>query len=40
MSLTSKRTVMAKQRYKPEEIVSKLQQVDVLVSIWDGHRQF
>jgi putative transposase len=30
--LTSRRTVMAKKRYKPEEIVAKLRQVDVLVS--------
>src|SRR6516225_1232615 len=33
MSLTSRRTAMARKRYKPEEIVAKLrQQVDVLVS--------
>jgi transposase-like protein len=32
MSLTSRRTVMARKRYKPEEIVAKLRQVDVLVS--------
>src|SRR6516164_5879658 len=32
MSLTSRRTVMARKRYKPEEIVAKLQQVDVLLS--------
>jgi hypothetical protein len=30
--LTSRRTVMARKRYKPEEIVAKLRQVDVLVS--------
>jgi|SRR6516162_8224378 transposase-like protein len=30
MSLTSRRTVMARKRYKPEEIVAR--QVDVLVS--------
>src|SRR5437660_9795180 len=35
MSLTSRRTVMARKRYKPEEIVAKLRQVDVLVS--QGH---
>jgi hypothetical protein len=29
---TSRRTVMARKRYKPEEIVAKLRQVDVLVS--------
>src|SRR5271165_6272989 len=28
----SRRTVMARKRYKPEEIVAKLRQVDVLVS--------
>jgi hypothetical protein len=32
MPLTSRRTVMARKRYKPEEIVAKLRQVDVLVS--------
>src|SRR5262245_56773311 len=32
MSLTSRRTVMARKRYKPEEIVAKLWQVDDLVS--------
>src|SRR5437588_8189193 len=32
MSLTSRRTVMARKRYKPEEIVAKLRQIDVLVS--------
>src|SRR5262245_27340534 len=32
MSLTSRRTVMARKRYKSEEIVAKLRQVDVLVS--------
>src|SRR5262249_3436729 len=32
MSLTSRRTAMARKRYKPEEIVAKLWQVDVLVS--------
>src|SRR5262249_24491930 len=32
MSLTSRRTVMARKRYKPKEIVAKLRQVDVLVS--------
>jgi hypothetical protein len=32
MSLTSRRTVMARKRYKPEEIVAKWRQVDVLVS--------
>jgi transposase-like protein len=32
MSLTSRRTVMARKRYKPEEIVAKLRQVDVLLS--------
>src|SRR5262249_33650296 len=31
-SLTSRRTAMARKRYKPEEIVAKLRQVDVLVS--------
>src|SRR5262249_36018726 len=30
--LTSRRTAMARKRYKPEEIVAKLRQVDVLVS--------
>src|ERR1700747_727996 len=35
MSLTSRRTAMARKRYKPEEIVAKLRQVDVLVS--QGH---
>src|SRR5262249_26693200 len=30
---TSRRTVMARKRYKPEEIVAKLRQVDVLVCI-------
>jgi hypothetical protein len=30
MSLTSRRTAMARKRYKPEEIVAKLRQVDVL----------
>src|SRR5713226_6340040 len=43
MSLTSRRTVMARKRYKPEEIVAKLRQVDVLVSqgqnIMDAIRQ-
>src|SRR5262249_36723333 len=34
MSLTSRRTAMARKRYKPEEIVAKLRQ-DVLVS--QGH---
>src|SRR5215470_15460963 len=29
MSLTSRRTAMARKRYKPEEIVAKLRQVDV-----------
>src|SRR5262249_29852562 len=29
---TSRRTAMARKRYKPEEIVAKLRQVDVLVS--------
>src|SRR6478752_5136182 len=32
MSLTFRRTAMARKRYKPEEIVAKLRQVDVLVS--------
>src|SRR6478736_249981 len=32
MSLTSRRTVMARKRYKPEEIVAKLRQVYVLLS--------
>src|SRR6476620_510350 len=32
MSLTSRRTAMPRKRYKPEEIVAKLRQVDVLVS--------
>src|SRR2546426_11391628 len=32
MSLASRRTVMARKRYKPEEIVAKLRQGDVLVS--------
>ena len=32
MSLTSRRTATARKRYKPEEIVAKLRQVDVLVS--------
>src|SRR5262245_60145579 len=32
MSLTSRSTVMAGKRYKPEEIVAKLRQVDGLVS--------
>src|SRR5262245_47399882 len=32
MSLTSRRTVMARKRYKPEEIVAKLRQVDGLDS--------
>src|SRR5262249_32907309 len=32
MSLTPRRTAMARKRYKPEEIVAKLRQVDVLVS--------
>src|SRR5262245_64076291 len=32
MSLTSRRTVKARKRYRPEEIVAKLWQVDVLVS--------
>src|SRR5262245_46468423 len=32
MSLTSRRTAMARKRYKPEEIVAKLRQVDVLAS--------
>jgi hypothetical protein len=32
MSLTSRRAAMARKRYKPEEIVAKLRQVDVLVS--------
>src|SRR5262249_35462719 len=31
-SLTSRRTAMGRKRYKPEEIVAKLRQVDVLVS--------
>src|SRR5262249_30993434 len=43
MSLTSRRTAMARKRYKPEEIVAKLRQVDVLVShgqnIGDAIRQ-
>jgi hypothetical protein len=30
--MTSRRTVIARKRYKPEEIVAKLRQVDVLVS--------
>src|SRR5262245_24888291 len=29
MSLTSRRTAMARKRYKPEEIAAKLRQVDV-----------
>jgi hypothetical protein len=29
---TSRRTAMARKRYKPEEVVAKLRQVDVLVS--------
>jgi putative transposase len=37
MSLISRRrTVMARKRYKPEEIVAKLRQVDVLVSQGQG----
>src|SRR5215467_5538416 len=36
MSLTSRRTAMARKRYKPEEIVAKLRQVDVLVSRGQG----
>src|SRR5215470_16977641 len=36
MSLTSRRTAMARKRYKPEEIVAKLRQVDVLVSQGQG----
>src|SRR6516162_8699120 len=32
MSLTSRRTAMTRKRYKPEEIVARLRQVDVLVS--------
>src|SRR6516162_4466184 len=32
MSLTARRTTMARTRYKPEEIVAKLRQVDVLTS--------
>jgi len=28
MSLTSRRTAMARKRYKPEEIVAKLRQID------------
>src|SRR4029450_10051983 len=32
MSLTSRRPARARKRYKPEEIVAKLRQVDVLVS--------
>src|SRR5262249_12346245 len=32
MPLTSRRTVMGRKRYKPQEIVAKLRQVDVLVS--------
>jgi len=32
MSLISRRTVVARKRSKPEEIVAKLRQVDVLVS--------
>src|SRR6476661_1739203 len=36
MSLTSRRTEMARKRYKPEEIVAKLRQVDVLVSQGQG----
>jgi putative transposase len=32
MSRASRRTVMARKRYKPEEIVAKLRQVDVAVS--------
>jgi hypothetical protein len=33
MSVTSRRTAMPRKRYKPEEIVAKLRQVDVLVSL-------
>src|SRR6476660_2687117 len=36
MSSTSRRTEMARKRYKPEEIVAKLRQVDVLVSQGQG----
>src|SRR5215470_12040341 len=36
MSLISRRTTMARKRYKPEEIVAKLRQVDVLVSQGQG----
>src|SRR3974377_1350686 len=32
MSLTSRRTAMPRKRFKPEEIVAKLREVDVLVS--------
>src|SRR5262249_49414030 len=32
MSLTPRRTAMARKRYKPDETVAKLRQVDVLVS--------
>jgi hypothetical protein len=32
MLLASRRTAMARKRFKPEEIVAKLRQVDVLVS--------
>src|SRR5215472_8988542 len=32
MPLTSRRTVMGRKRYKPQEIVAKMRQVDVLVS--------
>src|SRR5215831_12617995 len=32
MSLTSRRTVMARTRYKPEEIVAKLRRADLLSS--------
>src|SRR3954465_15342686 len=32
MALSRRRTEMARKRHKPEEIVSKLRQVDVLVS--------
>src|SRR5262252_4929729 len=32
MPLTSRRTVMGRKRYKPQEIVANLRQVDVLVS--------
>jgi hypothetical protein len=32
MALTRRRTEMARKRHKPEEIVAKLRQVDVLVS--------